>query len=242
MSDQRDEPPLSVLAGYEAELDRLRTAYGEAVSAEERLGAALRAEQAKRARLTDDLRRLRNSEAFRFGHALIRLGVAMRRPVALWRRARDRVGGGRPELDAPVPLAPLATQSGRLPPTLFVLWNEDGTVIERVLERVTRLQLALVDVEPIFVTDATDLEPFRRHGYAVDQVLGREAWSRRRPPHEWGAYVAERLDAVVTEHRPMAVIVLDDAAGLRTLDQGVLNPLLLPALRRREDNLLPPRP
>jgi hypothetical protein len=226
-------------AEAEAELERLRRVYAESLDAEERLTAALRAEQARSARLEADLARLRASEAFRVGHAAVMFGLAARRPRALLRRMR-----GRDELAAPV-VRGLATgeeAGGRPAPNLFVVWGAGPDRVERVLERVTRLQQSLVDVVPLFLTDADDLAPFRRRGYPAEHVVGLAAWSRRRSPQEWGAYVAERIDDVLTEHGPGAVVVLDGSGGEAVLAEGVLNPLLLPGLREREDNLLPPRP
>jgi hypothetical protein len=227
--------------GAEAEIERLRRVYAESLDAEERLTAALRAEQARTARLEADLARVRASEAFRVGHAVVVMGLAARRPRALLRRMRP---GGRGELAAPaVRGLPAGEEVPERPaPTLFVVWGAEPERLERLLERVTRLQQSLVDVVPLFLTDAGDLGPFRRHGYPAEHVVGLEAWSRRRSPQEWGAYVAERLDEVLAEHRPGAVIVLDGAGGEAVLAQGVLNPVLLPGLREREDNLLPPRP
>lgn len=121
---------------------------------------------------------------------------------------------------------------------LFIAWGADEERLALLVERVARLHTILVRLRPVFVVDSSCIEPIVARGYPVEHLIALEDWRARRAPHEWGAYVTDRMAEIVGEHHPGAVVVLEAADGRSALEQGVLDALVVPTLMTGDDNLL----
>jgi hypothetical protein len=97
---------------------------------------------------------------------------------------------------------------GDRPIVLFVLLDLGDEVAE-VVGEVARLRTATAAFEPLFVTSARDLAPFRRHGNAIEFIASPDRWSG--DEEDWGSYVRARLREVVTTHRPIHTVTIDEA-------------------------------
>ena len=121
---------------------------------------------------------------------------------------------------------------------LFLAWGLDAEGAERLAERLERLQGILVGFRAIVVVDSPSFEPLRRLAHPVEHVIPLADWTRVRPAHEWGAYLTGRMDEILAEQEPHAVVVLEPPAGAGALDQGALDTIILPGLRLTDDNLI----
>jgi hypothetical protein len=207
---------------------------------EEELRAGLELEQARSAALERDLETLRSSEAFRIGHALVE-GVHARlrwNVLGMIHAVGQRLRGLPParEADARRPTGGARWRDGSM--TMFVAWGVDESRLEDYASRVERLQAVLVELRPFFVVDSIVVEPVRRRGYPIEYLVPLTEWREHRPAHEWGPYVTERMAEVQRRHQPGAVVILEGPSATSALDQGLLNPILLPSIGAGEDNQL----
>lgn len=97
---------------------------------------------------------------------------------------------------------------GDRPVVLFVLLDL-GNEVEDAVEEVARLRIATTAFEPLFVTSARDLAPFRRHGFAIEFVAPTDRWAG--DEEAWASYVRSRLRSLVTTHRPIHTVTVDRA-------------------------------
>ena len=194
---------------------------------------ALRAERARSRTLERELRSLRTSASFRLGHSLVivtRAVGGVRPGRGFLRRLLTVVRGSGGEQDRPA-------GGGTV---MFVAWGADPDRLERLVSRVERLRAVLVDLEPVFLLDATEIDPILRTGHRVEHVTGLDEWRRHRPAHTWGRYVVDRVAEAMAEHRPRAVVVVESGTAPGAIEQGVLDAVILPSLGGSEDNLLVP--
>jgi hypothetical protein len=207
---------------------------------EEELRARLGLEQARSAALERDLETLRSSEAFRIGHALVE-GVQARlrwNVLGMIHATGERLRRGRPARGVDARPQARGGQAHRGSVTMFVAWGVQESRLEDYASRVERLQAVLVEFRPLFVVDSLEAEPVRRRGYPIEYLVPLTEWSEHRPAHEWGPYVTQRMAEVQRRHQPGAVVILEGASAPSALDQGLLNPILLPSIGEGDDNQL----
>jgi hypothetical protein len=121
---------------------------------------------------------------------------------------------------------------------MVVAWGVEESRLEDYASRVERLHAVLVEFRPLFVVDSLEAEPVRRRGYPIEYLVPLTEWSKHRPAHEWGPYVTQRMAEVGRRHQPGAVVILEGASAPSALDQGLLNPILLPSIGEGDDNQL----
>jgi hypothetical protein len=155
-------------------------------------------------------------------------GVGVRRAVAAVVRLLKSLYGALPERvkrllrplvrAAPTSLTRRGTRSswhGDRPVVLFVLLALHDEV-DAAVDEVARLRVVTAAFEPLFVTSARDLAPFRRHGFAIEFVpppIGRWAGG---DADDWRSHVRDRLRTIVAAHRPIhTVTVQPDGQPLR---------------------------
>jgi hypothetical protein len=67
-----------------------------------------------------------------------------------------------------------------------------GSKLAAMVERVARLQRQGMDFVPVFITDSTEFDTFRRHGYVFEYIPGAEAQEAAPGSCSWEKRVAER--------------------------------------------------
>jgi hypothetical protein len=197
---------------------------------EERLRAELADARARAAALRRDVEALRESGSFRLGHAVATalqtvLRLRSARAGLAWLLARRDRSAARPHVAGPRRV-------------LFVAWGLDEPGVEQVVERIERLRAVLVWFEPILVLDSPAVEPARRRGLAFEHIASRSEWARHRSAYEWSEYAGERMAAIAREREPDVVVVFEAPGGTGALEQGILDPLIVPAVAFSDDNLV----
>lgn len=235
-SDAADEP------GGRAAAERIAAAR-----LEQELRDEVEHERARTAALRSELDVLRSSESFRIGHALVtamekRLLV---RPSAVARatlgaltprRSRGGSASAKRLARGSAAAKPPRPRPGNV--ALFVAWGADEARLAEYAERIERVKTMLVDVDPVLLVDTTAIGPLRERGYRCEYLIPLEEWEQRRAPHEWAAYVTDRVAALRRAYRPRTVIVFEREGVASALEQGVLNAILLPSMGSGDDNRL----
>ncbi len=201
----------------------------------------LEQERAAVARLESELQRLRASEAFRIGHAIV-LGLNAMRKVARFRPASTRRSvsrtvaaargrGAAVPLDAPrlpVPEGPdwFGPLNDQPVTTLIVAWGLGAPAMRALVDDIATLQMMQRHFRPVFVTDSDEAEPFRRYGYAFEHIPPFESWSATAAPHEWRDYLDARMAAVLATYLPTRMVVYEDIDRRDALRHGVLDRII----------------
>jgi hypothetical protein len=199
---------------------------------EERLRTELADARAQAAALQREVEALRRSSSFRFGHAVATalqsvLRLRSARAVGTWLLAgRERRAKPPPQASGPRTV-------------LFIAWGLDEAGVEHVARRIERLQAVLVWFEPVVVLDTPAVEPVRRRGLAFEHIESRGEWTRHRSAYEWSEYASARMAEIVREREPDVVVVLESPDRPGALEQGILDPLIIPAVAVSDDNLMP---
>lgn len=197
---------------------------------------ALDQERRRSAELEEELERLRKSEAFRVGHAL----VTMLRGFRLGRRREQRqlpepAGETQPVIagTAAVIDAAEAPMPGRV--LLVALPGAQA----RIGDHLEQLDQMLVSFEPIYLGDSAALDGYDGPLLTLEHLVPLEEWSKHRPALEWGQYVSQRITTVIEEYSPRTIVMLPKSGTIEMSDlTSVLAPVVLPGMAESETNLL----
>ena len=124
---------------------------------------------------------------------------------------------------APAPLAPASGWRNftlRDQPTKVLGVSVCGlsrAVMESLVDTIAAQQTALRDFVPVFLTDSTNLEPFRRHGYVCEYFPDAGERARYEGSLSWAEYGGRRRDLLKRKWR------LDEVVAIGGLEFGVVD-------------------
>ncbi|MBU2662153.1 hypothetical protein KOI35_01400 [Actinoplanes bogorensis] len=204
LDSQRARWELAAMAG------RLRMLESRLVTERHRIDELQRERDRERRRAD----RLRRSESYRIGAALLAL---LKNPVrATPRLARSALRRLRP---APRTTPALALPAGPpiaaepTPPVhlYVVIGLEFDAVREFVLTLRQRLQVS-PDHRPVVMTDCSSFGLLRDLGILIEYLPDRATWERHRPDRSWEDVLSERLSRLYRDHGSVRTIIIDRAA------------------------------
>ena len=100
-------------------------------------------------------------------------------------------------------------RAAALPIVLVVAVGFDEPGMDELARRVEQAQRLTGGFVPVFVVDTPAFGPIRTRGYALEHVLGREAWEQFFDPVGWTDYRLERIGTLWRDYGASQVTLVE---------------------------------